>query len=149
MPSPDGEKRVLYRRAPRSLGRAGLEAFALRLENEVAGGRRFDCLVTDDRELQRLNAMFRGKDCATDVLSFPSGDGETLGEIAVSAQRAAAQAREYGHSVEDEICTLMLHGVLHLLGMDHENDRGRMRRAETAWRRKLGLASGLIERVGA
>jgi probable rRNA maturation factor len=149
MSSSDGEKRVLYRRAPRMPGRAALEAFARRLESEVAGGRGFLCMVTDDRELRRLNAAFRGKDYPTDVLSFPSGEPDSLGEIAISAQRAAAQAAEYGHGVDDEIRTLMLHGVLHLLGMDHETDRGRMRRTETAWRRKLGLASALIERVRA
>ena len=72
-----------------------------------------------------------------------------LGEIAISHHRAAAQAADFGHALEDEIRILMLHGLLHLLGMDHETDRGAMRRAETRWRRRLGLPVGLIERVSA
>jgi probable rRNA maturation factor len=115
--------------------------------------------LTDDRELRRLNREFRGKDCATDVLSFPT-DGPTpgellmgepsmpaIGDIAISVQRAAEQARDHGHTVDHEVCILMLHGVLHLLGHDHERDGGRMRRIESKWRRKLGLSSGLIERA--
>jgi probable rRNA maturation factor len=82
-------------------------------------------------------------------LSFPAGASPRghLGDIAVSVGRASAQAREFGHSVEQEIQILMLHGVLHLLGMDHENDCGRMARAEKRWRAGLGLPNGLIERV--
>jgi probable rRNA maturation factor len=70
-----------------------------------------------------------------------------LGDIAISLQRARAQARRWGHSIEDEIRILMLHGVLHLRGMDHDGDSGEMARTETRWRRKLGLPAGLIERV--
>ncbi len=118
------------------------------MRDEVAGERPFTCLITGDGELRRLNRQFLGKDYPTDVLSFPAGEeGGTLGEIAISARRAAVQARERGHSVEEEIGILMLHGVLHLLGMDHERDRGRMARAETRWRKALGLPGGLIERV--
>jgi probable rRNA maturation factor len=99
-----------------------------------------------------LNREFLRRDYATDVLSFPSnaqaGEG-SLGEIAISAQKAAQQARQFGHSVEDEIRILMLHGVLHLTGMDHERDAGRMGRAEARWRQKLGLPAGLIERARA
>lgn len=106
------------------------------------------CLITDDRELRRLNREFLGKDYATDVLSFPQGgDAGALGEIAVSVQRAAEHAAGFGHDCETEIRILMLHGLLHLLGMDHETDRGRMAGAETRWRRKLGLPTGLIERT--
>jgi probable rRNA maturation factor len=146
--SPPEDNMVLFRRAPAGLGRSSLNDFARKLRDEVAGGRPFQCLITDDRELRRLNAQFLGKDFPTDVLSFPEAhpDGG-LGEIAVSAQRAAEQAAEHGHGVEEELRILMLHGVLHLMGMDHETDRGRMRRAETEWRRKLGLPAGLIERV--
>jgi probable rRNA maturation factor len=130
------------------LNRALLRAFAERLSAEVAGGGRFCCLVTSDAALQRLNRGFRGKDTPTDVLSFPcpTPDG-ALGDIAISAHRAAEQAREFGHPVETEICILMLHGLLHLMGYDHETDRGRMRRAETRWRRALGLPAGLVERA--
>jgi len=123
-----------------------LRRFARKLQREVARGGRFDCLVTGDAELRRLNREFRGKDYPTDVLSFPGSDGH-LGDLAISAARARAQAREFGHTTEDELRILMLHGVLHLMGMDHEADNGRMARAERRWRRELGLPNGLIERV--
>ena len=71
----------------------------------------------------------------------------SMGDIAISVDQARAQAREFGHTLDDEICILMLHGVLHLIGMDHERDDGDMLRAETAWRLKLRLPSALIERV--
>ena len=117
------------------------------LREDVAGGRPFVCLITDDRELRRLNRGFLGHDYPTDVLSFPSDSGDSLGDLAVSIQRARAQARQYGHSTEDEVRVLMLHGVLHLIGYDHETDAGRMERAERRWRRELELPGGLIERA--
>jgi probable rRNA maturation factor len=79
-------------------------------------------------------------------LSFPADGDAGLGDMAISAARAAAQAREYGHSRLDEIRILMLHGLLHLKGMDHQTDGGAMARAESRWRRKLGLPAGLIAR---
>lgn len=136
---------VLFRRAGR-LDRSGVEQFARRLRDEVAEARAFRCLITDDRELRRLNKNFLGKDYATDVLSVPEPENGFLGEMAISAERAAEQARARGHKLAEELRILMLHGVLHLMGMDHEADRGRMARAEKAWRRKLGLPEGLIER---
>jgi probable rRNA maturation factor len=147
---PPSDKLIVYRRASAGFARAPIERFARRLREEVAGGRGFECLITDDRELQRLNNQFLGHDYPTDVLSFPdSGESDRafLGSMAISTVRAAEQARRYGHSVTEEIKILMLHGVLHLLGMDHESDRGRMRRAEAAWRKALELPAGLIERV--
>ena len=139
---------LLFHSATPALSRRGLRAFSRRLESEVAGGRAFHCLIANDPELRRLNRDFRKKDYATDVLSFPSaGSGGFLGDIAISFDRAQAQAAEQGHSVAQEIEILMLHGLLHLLGMDHENDRGRMARAESKWRAALGLPAGLIERV--
>ena len=97
--------------------------------------------------MRRLNREFRGQDCATDVLSFASAGADSLGDIAISFQRARAQAREFGHTVEQEVSILMLHGVLHLMGMDHQADNGRMARAEKRWRVRLGLTHGLIERA--
>jgi len=98
--------------------------------------------------MQRLNREFRKKDHATDVLSFPSAQTlGFLGDIAISFQHAQRQAAEYGHTVDKEIEILMLHGVLHLLGMDHEKDRGQMARTENKWRKALGLPRGLIGRV--
>jgi probable rRNA maturation factor len=150
MSSTDGSS-VTFRRVPTSVHPRAITLFARKLEREVARGGRFDCLVTGDAELRTLNKQFRGKDYATDVLSFPSralpnGSVSTIGDLAISAVRARAQAREFGHTTEDELRILMLHGVLHLLGMDHEIDGGRMARAERRWRRELGLPNGLIER---
>ncbi len=146
---PESERLVSYRRAGR-LVRRGLEAFARQLRETAGQGRGFHCLLTDDRELRRLNREFRGRDYPTDVLSFPESDepGRAfLGELAISAERAREQAARYGHRAEDEIRILMLHGVLHLTGFDHERDRGRMARAEARWRTRLGLPAGLIERT--
>ena len=146
MSSPEGST-VTFRRAPAALRRRTVEKFAIELQRQVAKGRPFECLVAGDTELRRLNRDFRGNDYTTDVLSFPAAGGSSLGDIAISLGRARAQAREFGHSVEDEIRILMLHGVLHLLGYDHESDSGRMARAEKRWRGRLGLPNGLIERV--
>jgi probable rRNA maturation factor len=113
------------------------------LAQEILPERSITCLIASDTELRKLNREFRGKDYATDVLSFPPED------IAISLDRAGAQADELGHSIEDELRILMLHGVLHLAGMDHETDRGAMKRTEISWRKRLGLPSGLIERATA
>lgn len=138
---------LIFRDVPARVRRTPLKDFAARLQNGVARGAGFECLITGDRELRRLNGEFRRKDYATDVLSFPAaGPDGYLGEIAVSWQRAREQGAEHGHSTEDEIKILMLHGLLHLLGHDHERDGGRMARLERAWRRKLHLSRGLIER---
>ena len=144
MPSVD--TLLTFRRVPATLRRSPLERFARRL----ARGRQFHCLITTDAELRRLNASFRGRNETTDVLSFPAEPrGAYLGDIAISLPRARAQARAFQHSVEREIQILMLHGVLHLTGYDHQTDGGRMRRAEARWRKRLGLPTGLIERVNA
>ncbi len=140
---------VTLRRAAADLRPRALAAFARRLQRDVARGRRFDCLITGDAEMRRLNRDFRGKDYPTDVLSFPAPpparDG--LGDIAISAARARAQAREFRHTAEQEVRVLMLHGVLHLLGMNHEADSGAMARAEKRWRVQLKLPQSLTERV--
>jgi probable rRNA maturation factor len=78
---------------------------------------------------------------------FPTAAAEWSGEIAISGQRAGEQAGIYGHSIDDEIRILMLHGVLHLMGMDHETDRGKMARVEANWRKRLSLPVGVIERA--
>lgn len=138
---------ITYRRPPAILNRSRIEKFARLAREQVARGREFHCLVTGDAELKSLNLRFRGKNAATDVLSFPSGEKNPLGDIAISLGRARTQARERGHSIETEVCVLLLHGILHLMGMDHEADDGQMARAELRWRRKLGLPAGLIERT--
>jgi probable rRNA maturation factor len=138
---------LLFRRVPAGLPRAELRVFARRLTEAVAPGGSFLCLFTDDRELRRLNRQFLGKDQPTDVLSFPEpGPDGFLGEIAISVERAAEQARRLGHSLAEELKILMLHGLLHLTGMDHETDGGRMARREKALRRRFGLPAALTER---
>ena len=124
-----------------------LKLFLQTLETRLAENRAFSCLITDDSELRQLNRAFLGHDCPTDVLSFPTVlGGAQLGEIAISLERAEEQAGAYGHACLDELRLLMLHGVLHLTGMDHETDKGEMARAERKWRMELGLPSGLISR---
>jgi probable rRNA maturation factor len=108
-------------------------------------------LVTSSRELHALNRRFRGKDKPTDVLSFPPISDlprDFAGDIAISGDIAAKNARSLGHSASDEVRILSLHGLLHLAGYDHERDKGLMARKEVDLRRKLGLPLGLIERTG-
>ncbi len=137
---------ITYRRKPATLDAEALGTFAEDLRVRVAKRAEFHCLITNDAELQSLNAQFRNKDYPTDVLSFP-GAAPYLGDIAISLRRARAQAKEFGHSLEDELRILLLHGVLHLTGLDHETDNGEMARAEQRWRKKLGLPTSLTERA--
>lgn len=151
----DPDSIVIFCRAFGAAERAALERFARRLRREVVRGLDFQCLIGGDRELRRLNRRFRGKDRPTDVLSFPAaaippgglGRRRFLGDIAISAERAACQARRFGHSLADELRILMLHGLLHLAGMDHSRDQGRMARAEARWRKRFGLPAALTERL--
>jgi len=147
---PDPASTLIFRRSKLPLNRPALRAFARQLTVDLTGGREFTCLLTGDAAMRKLNRDFLGHDYATDVLSFPSGAGAgPLGDLAISLDRAAEQAAELGHGVDDEVRVLMLHGVLHLTGHDHETDRGAMRRLETRWRRQYGLPAGLIERTKA
>jgi len=102
-------------------------------------------LVSDAR-VRRLNAKFRAKNSPTDVLSFPAEEPGFLGEIVIASGVALRQARQAGHPIQVELRVLALHGLLHLLGYDHERDDGRMARVERRLRRKGGLREGLIER---
>jgi probable rRNA maturation factor len=142
---------VTYERAWR-LSRAELSHTAQQLASRITGGLSFSCFVATGESLRKLNRDFRQKDESTDVLSFPAsrqqGPGPGFaGDLAISIDHARAQARALGHSVEQEISVLMLHGVLHLMGMDHETDQGQMRRSETRWRKALGLPLSLTERA--
>ena len=142
---------LLYRAIPVALRisageKRAIRAFSQELAEFVTNGYSFTCLITNDVETRRLNRAFLDHDYPTDVLSFPSVGGSGLGEIAISAQRASAQARAFGHSRLDEIKVLMLHGVLHLAGLDHERDRGAMARVERKWRKEFALPSSLIAR---
>jgi probable rRNA maturation factor len=125
-----------------------LRNFARGLSERIGHSRAFCCLVTSDEELRRLNREFLNHDYPTDVLSFPAAEeGGELGELAISIERADVQARQYEHALLDELRVLMLHGVLHLSGMDHERDRGEMARAERKLRKEFGLPNGLIARA--
>ena len=134
---------------------APLGQFLRRANREigVTGEVVFVRFVTDG-EMTRLNGKFRKKAKTTDVLSFPSEErsqpsglperaralrGRFLGDIAISPSVARRNAKRFGRSLSEEICLLMLHGVLHLLGYDHETDRGEMERTEARLRRRLGL----------
>jgi probable rRNA maturation factor len=127
--------------------REELRNFLGDLTRRVARGRTIACLIADDAEIRRLNRQYRGKNYATDVLSFPAARNGQAGDIAISIDRARAQAAERGHTLADELRILMLHGALHLAGMDHETDSGEMARAELRWRKRLSLPCGLIERT--
>jgi probable rRNA maturation factor len=139
---------------------AGLARFlncaraAVGLEGEV------HVLLAGDATLRRLNRTFRGKNKATDVLSFPAWDASVgdssvpagngsgvAGDLAISLEAAARQARQYGHSLRDEVRVLLLHGTLHLAGFDHEADGGEMATREAELRRELRVETSLIARV--
>lgn len=109
--------------------------------------------IVSDARIRALNRQFRRVDKATDVLSFPSSNEQratpaVLGDIVIARGVARRQAKAAGHSEFTEWRVLALHGLLHLLGYDHETDGGRMERAERKLRRTGGLRDGLIERAG-
>ncbi|MCY4584847.1 MAG: rRNA maturation RNase YbeY [Bryobacterales bacterium] len=122
------------------------DRFIQSIGRQVARGQEFAIVIGSDESLRDANRRFRGKRGVTDVLSFPDGENGRLGDILISAAQADRQAVRFGHNVEDELKILALHGLLHLLGYDHETDDGRMRRVEKRWCRKLGLPHSLTER---
>lgn len=156
-------------RAVRGGPAAGLTAWLTRLVPRRVSGHLTVALVSDAR-MRALNREFRRQDYATDVLSFPAsaegpgGAGAAgppdsgrprraaeLGDVVVATGVARRQARQAGHSERTELRVLALHGLLHLLGYDHEEpaDAGTMARIERQWRRKGGLPAGLIDRAEA
>ena len=102
--------------------------------------------LVPDARVRALNRQYRRKDAPTDVLSFPAEEPGQLGDVVIAVGVARGQAREAGHSLQTELRVLALHGLLHLLGYDHEHDDGQMARLERRLRRKGGLREGLIER---
>lgn len=104
--------------------------------------------LVDDAVVRDLNRRYRDADATTDVLSFPGDDPGFLGDIVIAAGVARRQAAEAGHAFGTEARVLALHGLLHLMGYDHERDRGTMARLESRLRRRAGLREGLIERAG-
>jgi len=127
-----------------SLSAAHLQRFARRAQKlaEVQG--EVDILIAGNARLRDLNRRFRRKNKPTDVLSFPRPSG---GDIAISSQIARQNAARFGHALVDELKILVLHGMLHLAGYDHESDNGRMARVESRLRSQLKLPASLIQRT--
>jgi probable rRNA maturation factor len=133
---------------------AAVRAFVERLRATLRLARRdFNVCFVDDREIRRLNIAYLGRRRATDVLSFPwRGTGRVrtgaanaefanfLGDVVISVETAQRNARREGHSTRNEIRWLILHGLLHLLGYDHERDQGEMTSLELSLRERLGIA---------
>ena len=131
------------------LREAALQRFLTQARKAVGLSGDVSLLLTSNREMRALNRNFRGKDKPTDVLSFPAVDAVAArfaGDLAISVDIAAVNARDLRHTVENEVRILILHGLLHLAGYDHEADAGQMARKESRLRNALGLPSTLIER---
>jgi probable rRNA maturation factor len=135
-----------------TLSRSGLTRFLNRARLAIGLAGEVEVLLTSDAEIKRLNRQFRNKNKATDILSFPAAPQPgtqpgVAGDLAISLETAARQAAEHGHTLRDEVRILLLHGLLHLAGEDHEADQGEMAVRELELRRQLGLKSSLIERA--
>jgi probable rRNA maturation factor len=152
--TPDGVTPPSRKSASARQALAGLGSWLAKIAPAKAKGD-LSVAIVSDRRMRALNRQFRGKDKVTDVLSFPSdpstslraGERRFMGDIVIASALASKQARAAGHSVQTEIRVLALHGLLHLLGYDHEQDEGRMARFEAKLRKKAGLKEGLIERA--
>jgi probable rRNA maturation factor len=144
---------VILQKKIAGLTEAKVERFLLRARRAAGLREAANVLVTSSSVLRSLNRQFRGKDKATDVLSFPAASprrgkkNNFAGDIAISADVAAENAARFGHSSAEEVKILALHGILHLAGFDHERDNGRMARAEARLRHVLKLPSVLTERA--
>jgi len=142
---------VIIQERMAGLTEASLSKFVTRARKAAGLRGAVSVLVTSSRELRGFNRRFRGKNKPTDVLSFPAMPGlmpRFAGDVAISAEIAARNARRLGHTVAEEIRILILHALLHLAGYDHELDDGEMERQEGRLRKSLGLPVGLIERNG-
>jgi probable rRNA maturation factor len=108
-----------------------------------------ELILTDNDEITQINREFRNIDKATDVLSFPSDPfpGAPLGSIVISVEKVEKLAKELGHTQEDELSLLFIHGMLHLLGFDHETDNGEMRKREAELVEQFNLPKSLIVRT--
>jgi probable rRNA maturation factor len=134
------------------LSTSALTRFLNRARTAVGLRGAVDVLLANDPTLRHLNQTFRGKNKPTDVLSFPAPSAfakKHAGDLAISLQTAARQAATHGHPLPDEIKILILHGLLHLSGEDHETDNGEMAAREATLRRELRLPTTLIERTTA
>lgn len=108
-----------------------------------------ELLIIDGHSMHEINLEHRGMDKTTDVLSFPVDDfpHAPLGSIVINYELATQKAQELGHSIEEEITLLFIHGMLHLLGFDHEIDSGEMREHEKSWIKQYHLPESLIVRT--
>jgi len=131
-------------RAVEGVSRPALARFAGKAQRLAGITGQVDILISGNRRLRELNRRFRRKNRPTDVLSFPRAEG---GDIAISFQIAQQNARHYGHSPTAELKILILHGMLHLAGHDHEADHGRMAGIEARLRAQLRLPASLIDRA--
>jgi probable rRNA maturation factor len=136
---------VIFQKTEDSADQAELTRFARRARKLAGISGEVAILVTGNRQLRDLNRRYRRKDKATDVLSFPHPDGAG-GDIAVSADMAKRNAARYGHEPLEELKVLVLHGMLHLAGYDHETDNGKMAARELTLRARLKLPASLIDR---
>ena len=147
---PDGAvaSMVIFHKAVAGLTETALARFTTRAQRAVGLRGEVSILVAGSDELQALNGRFRGQHRPTDVLSFPAMSGAVglAGDLAISADLAAMNAKRLGHTTAEEIQILILHGLLHLAGYDHEQDQGEMARQELRLRQRLRLPGGLIER---
>lgn len=138
---------VVNRQRGQQIDRERWQAFAERaLEMIGVQNQGATVLFTSDRLMRKLNRDYRGKDCTTDVLSFPSeqtsfekASEAHLGDVVISVEQASRQAAEYRLEMDGEVAQLILHGLLHLCGYDHETDNGEMNRLELRLRRLLGI----------
>ncbi len=146
---------VTFRKRTVGLSESTIARFVERVRRLIDMRERVNVLVTSSTHVRSLNRRFRGLDKPTDVLSFPSlrAGGLELepvaGEVAISADIARENANRLGHSFENEVKILVLHGILHLAGFDHDHDAGQMARKESRLRRQLNLEAALIERTAA
>jgi probable rRNA maturation factor len=145
---------VILQRRVAALSQASLERFVLRARRAAGLRGKANVLVTSSDAMRVLNRQFRGKNKPTDVLSFPvssplianSQKSTNAGEIAISAEIAVQNAARFGHTAADEVKILILHGILHLAGFDHERDNGQMARKEMRLRQALRLPVALLQR---
>ena len=137
---------VIFETAVKGVSTARIQRFVREAQKLAKLAGEVDILISGNKRLQELNRRFRGKNKPTDVLSFPRPTG---GDIAISAEIARENAARYGHATADELNILVLHGMLHLAGYDHESDNGQMARTEARLRARLKLPSSLIDRAGA
>src|SRR3954447_25016538 len=139
---------IIFEKKFPGLSSRALAGFALEARRATGLRGTVSVLITGNSSMRRLNSSFRGKNRPTDVLSFPAAASPNgfVGDIAISLDIAETNARRLGHSVANEIRILILHGMLHLAGYDHENDEGEMAKKEIVLRRRFALPTSLIER---